>query len=760
VSAGPLVGYWPFDGSLKDMAGTATGTFVGGTAVYQPGQIAQAISFDGVDDYVNIPSPTNPSIYTISAWVKPAGTAAAGIITRTSAAGPASEWSHQLRINTAGQFHHYLWVGAERNIPGTTTIVPDTWYHVAIVAQNSGPMRLYVNGKEDGVSIDTAGALWAAGDRIFVGSNSGHGMGWFKGLVDDLRIYDRELSAAQIKDMFNGMPPAFTKAEKPVPADGTVGVNMPLLQWSKGETALFHDVYVGTTSDLGPADKVGTRQPFAMLYLIQGLQPGATYHWRVDEIDATGAVFPGDVWSFVSQALTAYVPAPVDKAGAISPAVTLVWLPGKDTVKHHLYLSDGADAVQQGAADADKGLLTDPTFTPEGLLGATTYYWRVDEVLLDGKVQAGPVWSFTTFLPVDDFEAYTDDEGGRIYETWVDGWTNGTGSQAGNTTAPFAEQTVVHSGKQAMPLDYNNAKTPFYSEAECTFSPLLDWTVNGVTDLNIWFRGNPISFQDKGDNAYTVSAGGTDIWNNADAFRFAYKKLNGNGSIIARVDSVVNTNAWAKAGVMIRETLDAGSKNALVAVTPGNGVSFQDRDMTDGASIYTGATGIVAPYWVRLTRTGNAFKAERSADGKTWTQVGTTDAAITMGASVYIGLAVTSHDAALATTAEFSNVATTGGVTGAWQMAAIGSDRQPGNSPDKLYVAIEDSAGKSAVATNPDPAAVLTAAWTEWKIPLSSLTGINLAKVKKLYIGVGDRKNPVADGNGRLYIDDIRVTKP
>jgi len=450
----------------------------------------------------------------------------------------------------------------------------------------------------------------------------------------------------------------------------------------------------------------------------------------------------------------------VDGAGGISPAVTLVWLPGKDAAKHHLYLSDNADTVRQGAADADKGTITETTFTPEGLLGATTYYWRVDEVLLSGTVQAGPVWSFTTFLPVDDFESYTDDEGSRIYETWVDGWTNGTGSTAGNTSAPFAERTIIHSGKQALPLDYNNTKTPFYSEAECIFSPLQNWTVNEVTDLNIWFRGNPVSFQDKGDNAYTVSGGGTDIWNNTDAFRFAYKKLSGNGSIVARVDSVVNTNAWAKAGVMIRETLDAASKNILVAVTPGNGVSLQDRDSTGGASVYTGATGIVAPYWVRVTRTGNVFKAERSEDGKTWTQIGTTDTTIAMAASVYIGLAVTSHDAALVTAAEFSNVATTGGVTGAWQVAAVGSDPEPGNNPDKLYVVVEDSAGKSAVATNPDPAAVLTTAWTQWKISLSSFTGVNLAKVKKLYIGVGDRKNPVADGSGRIYIDDIQVTKP
>ncbi len=77
-----------------------------------------------------------------------------------------------------------------------------------------------------------------------------------------------------------------------------------------------------------------------------------------------------------------------------------------------------------------------------------------------------------------------------------------------------------------------------------------------------------------------------------------------------------------------------------------------------------------------------------------------------------------------------------------------------------MYVAVEDSAGKAATVVNPDPAAVLTTAWTEWKIPLSSFTGVNLAKVKKLSIGVGDRKTPVPNGTGRLYIDDIRVTKP
>ena len=115
VSAAPPTGYWPFDGNLSDIAGTAGGTFVGGQPSYQRGQIGQAISFDGVDDYVDIPSPTNPALYTISAWVKPLRTSDAGVVTRTDASGPVTSWSHQLRIARAVSFIiTYGWARAAR----------------------------------------------------------------------------------------------------------------------------------------------------------------------------------------------------------------------------------------------------------------------------------------------------------------------------------------------------------------------------------------------------------------------------------------------------------------------------------------------------------------------------------------------------------------------------------------------------------------------------------------------------------------------
>ena len=139
---------------------------------------------------------------------------------------------------------------------------------------------------------------------------------------------------------------------------------------------------------------------------------------------------------------------------------------------------------------------------------------------------------------------------------------------------------------------------------------------------------------------FTITGGGNDIWNSSDQFQFAYRSLSGDGTITARVTGVQNTNSWAKAGVMFRNTLDAGSINAFMAMTPGNGATFQYRSSTDGSSSFGNATGYAAPYWVRLTRAGNSFTGYRSSDGVTWYQVGNTTT-LAMNSAVYVGLAVT-----------------------------------------------------------------------------------------------------------------------
>lgn len=156
---------------------------------------------------------------------------------------------------------------------------------------------------------------------------------------------------------------------------------------------------------------------------------------------------------------------------------------------------------------------------------------------------------------------------------------------------------------------------------------------------------------------FTVKGAGADIWGNADAFRYVYQTLSGNAQIVARVGSISNTNVWAKAGVMIRQSLSANSAHAMMVITPGNGAAFQRRTSTGAASEHTSGGTAIAPYWVRLVRTGNSFSGYRSSDGSNWQLVGS--ATINMPTNVYIGLAVTSHNDPVLCTATFSSVAVT-----------------------------------------------------------------------------------------------------
>ena len=156
---------------------------------------------------------------------------------------------------------------------------------------------------------------------------------------------------------------------------------------------------------------------------------------------------------------------------------------------------------------------------------------------------------------------------------------------------------------------------------------------------------------------FSVSGSGADIWGTVDEFRFVRQNASGDCSVTARIDTVQNTNVWAKAGVMIRNTLNADSMHAMVVVTPGSGVSFQRRTGTAGTSTSTTTAGITAPRWVRITRTGSTFTGYHSADGATWTNMGS--ATITMNTGVYMGLAVTSHADPTICTAGVSQVQAT-----------------------------------------------------------------------------------------------------
>jgi regulation of enolase protein 1 (concanavalin A-like superfamily) len=158
---------------------------------------------------------------------------------------------------------------------------------------------------------------------------------------------------------------------------------------------------------------------------------------------------------------------------------------------------------------------------------------------------------------------------------------------------------------------------------------------------------------------FTVEGSGADIWNTADAFRFVHRTLIGDGEIRARINSIENTDVWAKAGVMMRDGLAANARNVFIAVTAASGVSFQQRATVGGASTNTQVTGLAAPYWVRLVRSGNLFSGYRSADGVTWTLQA--QATLALGQTLSVGLAVTAHNNATLATGVFSSVGFTEG---------------------------------------------------------------------------------------------------
>ncbi len=829
------------------------------------------------------------------------------------------------------------------------------------------------------------------------------------------------------------------KASKPDPADGATGVALPLFNWTKGDTAALHNLYLGTSPELTEADLVMSQMPTTVYYHGPGLVPGTTYYWRVDEIEIDMVtVHTGDVWSFTAESLTATAPTPADEAEGVFPSPTLSWMPGTGAYKHQVYFSSNFADVSDGTAAADQGQMTETEFSPGLLRSSTTYYWRVDEVKVDGSVEPGAVWSFTTadafakkivrqwwsgiggtgvanltgnaayphnptgselldtfegpvdwadnygsrlygwlippqsgeytfwiasddssslrlstdadpanasqianvsgytdprewtkypdtqesepialqagqkyyieavmkegtggdniavswqggsitaqeiisaeyvdayalpslqafgpspadravdtasdgilsweagasaqqheiyfgddeaavaaadpasplfqgrqtgttlnvgplewgktfywrvdeindgdpespwvgrvwsfttidYIVVDDFESYTDnmDAGEALWQAWIDGLTNQTGSIVGYFDAingTFGETTIVHGGRQSMPFDFNNVIAPYYSEAELEFSPAQDWTINGVTDLSIWFRGRAVDFVETGANAFTMSAAGADIAGTTDEFTYAYQTLSGNGTIVAKVESVENTNGWAKAAVMIRQTLEPNAKFAMICATPGQGVRFQarliaaDGHVSDTPVATPEQIALRAPVWIKLERIGDLFNGYYSLDGNSWTAMVWNPQTIAMIGDVYIGLALTSHSSGNVCTAEFSNVAATGNVTGQRQFAQIGTDHLL-NGPAGLYVALQDSNNKTGGVVHPDPMAVGIDTWTEFRIPLT-LFNVNAGRIKKLLIGAGDRNNPTPGGAGLFYIDDIRVMRP
>ena len=688
-----LVGWWKLDEGSGTMAIDWSGHDNHGTLQGNPQWVVQgydggALDFDGTGDWVT--TGIMPADYgldggspkTVTSWVYTKGFNNGGIYDMGS---QTDGQEFCLRTMTAVNNWRVQRWGYPTYDFDVTYPTLNEWVHFAQVYDGAGLTTLYA----DGVSIGTQNVTLDTANAEFVIGRYGASTG-FIGIIDDLRLFSKALTQAEVKETMRGDP---TLAWNPNPVNGS----MPDIEhaepvtWSPGDNAVKHDVYFGMDED-------------AVI--------------DADSSDTTG--------------------------------------------------------VYRGRIDPN-------SYTPsEGVQVNKTYYWRIDEFNNDATISRGRIWTYTVvdYLIIDNFEDY-DDYCNRIFYTYVDGWGhngdiacgvpasggNGTGSTVGYLQEPYAEQTIVHGGDQSMPMEFlNDASTgkARYSETQREFQFPQDFTRKGMKSLSLWYQGLPGSVgsfsYDAVPDIYTMTADGWDISGTADGFHYAFKQLSGVGSIQAQVLSVQNTNAWAKAGVMIREDLDPNSTHAMTFVTPGNGVVFEYRPTKGAANVGAAGqeTGITAPHWVKITRSGNMFTAEQSANGSTWTTLGTPQN-IPMAATVYVGLALTSHTTGATCEATFSNVTVTGTVTGQWQSQDIGI---ASNAAEQLYVALEDSTGTVKDVPHPNPDAVQLDTWQQWDIDLADFAPVDVTRVKKMYIGVGNRNAPTLGGGGMLYIDDIRLYAP
>jgi len=687
--------------------------------------------------------------------------------------------------------------------PPDGALYPDTWVTLEWSPGDFAASHdVYIGDNFDDVN-DGTGDTFIGNQTLTFYVAGFPGYAYPEGLVPGTTYYWRidEVNEAEPNSPWKGFVWNFTVPPKtaysPDPADGAENADLNLqLMWTAGFGAKLHYIVFGEDFDEVSNAEAGIPNG-TTIYNPGPLKLAKTYYWRVDEFDGAGT-HKGEVWSFTTKGAVSG-PNPADGGADVSPTQVLTWDAGAVAASHEVYFGTDAEAVASAttASPEYKGskALGEESYDPGKLTLNTAYYWRIDEVngTNPDSPWVGNVWSFTTgeFFVIDDFEDYDADEN-QIWFAWHDGLGagvsgspgyipgNGTGSAVGDeTTASYTEETIVHSGNQSMPLNYDNNKQGFakYSETELTLTAVRDWTAEGVAELSIWFRGNPASvgsFVEGTVGTYTMTATGTDIWGNADEFHYAFKMLSGTGSIIARVESVEQTDPWAKIGVMIRETLDAGSKFAAVYITPTNadgtatnGCRFQARTDTDASATSdtsvatTEQTAIVAPYWVKLERdvAGN-FRASYSSDGSTWRQMSWNPQSISMSSNVYVGLALTSHNAAATCEAKFSNVTITGTVSNQWTSQDIGI---ASNAAEPLYVAVSNSAGTPAVVVHDDPAAANIDTWTQWIIPLSAFAdqGINLSNVDRIAIGLGTQGNmTIPGGSGKMYFDDIRLNQP
>ncbi len=289
--------------------------------------------------------------------------------------------------------------------------------------------------------------------------------------------------------------------------------------------------------------------------------------------------------------------APANGAVDQPTSVTLRWHAGYWAHKYDVYLGTSTSNMARVLADRELGPSASASdlkaWTVTGLASGTTYYWRVVSRTMANLERTGATWSFRT---------------------------NGSGGV-----------------------------TPLPPPSSCSGSTLPSgWSAG---DIGAVAAAGTSCYS---EGTFTIRGSGADIWGSTDEFRFVYRTMSGDGSIIAHVASLENVDPWTKSGVMMRASLAANAAHASFFVSPGKGLAFQRRATTGGTTTHTSAGSGSPPAWVGLVRSGNTVGAYTSTNGSSWTLVASQT--ISLGSTIYVGIPVTSHRDGTLATATVTNV--------------------------------------------------------------------------------------------------------
>ena len=837
-----VLGIWLLDEGKGDIAEDASGNGNDGTLMGAPnwvdGKFGDALEFSGSSTYVNCGNAEalNVNVFSVSFWYNFPST---------------QSWNHMISrgqhvaSGTPGSVNWgVMMYSAEQRIlfetyndTGWTAVITDTttgqWHHVVATFDGS-TMQLYHDGQLAGTS---GGGILLDPSRPFViggRSDAGSVGGIFNGSIDDVGYFSVVLSPEDIQAIMDyglaGVVGGQPLAQRPDPEDGAlIEQTWGSLSWSPGDWAVSHDVYIGENFDDvndGAADTfVGNQASptlilgFAGFPFPDGLVPGTTYYWRIDEVNDANAASPwkGDVWSFSIPSRTGYNPVPTDGSRFIeADDVTLGWDLGFGAKVHYVYFGESFDEVDNAAGALPQAKAI---FTPPGPLAPeTTYYWRVDEFDA-AATHKGPVWSFTTAR-----------EGGGVRADYYQGMNFAT--LMATRTDPQINFNWGDPGGPDPAVGDDLFSARWTGEVEAAFTERYTFYTNSDDGVRLWIGGQQL-VNNWTDHGPTEDKGTIDlIAGNTYSLQMEYYE-NGGGAVAQLRWSSPRTPKQVVPQAALSLPIKAGAPKPADGATGASLMPVLTWNPGDYAASHEVYFGTDADAVANATKASPEFKATKALGaeshdpgklawnttyywrvdeidnqnpespwvGNVWTfttadfllvddfesynDIDPPDPAsnrifdkwidgfgtLTNGALVGNDLPpyaeqTVIHGGAQSMIYRYDNANKTSEATLTlvrprdWTEEGVTRlslwiNGSASNAADRVYVALNGT----AVVYHNDPAATQLSGWNEWVIDLSAF-GVNLTNVNTITIGVGTKNAPAPGGGvGTMYFDDIRLIR-